>query len=126
MIIPLPIKESFIKQHQELIFVYAYDVARKGALGQCVVAIGNSNCYPVSTMWKSCKSSGYFQDGQDDLIEAHWRDEIGSIIKDGRLIILFPKIGMGNSRMQDFAPKLLKKLQSELNKIKWKEYEYGY
>ena len=127
VIIPARITESFVIAHPEYIFLYGYDVASKGALGQCVVCVGHKNCFPIPTCWKMCKSSGYFQDSQYKEICNQINLALLSIPQQNNPIIIpFPKIGCGASRMKEFAPKAFAYLQERLSKIQYPNIQRKY
>lgn len=131
IVIPHRIKNSFIREHQNYIFIYGYDVAEKGALGQVVECVGEPNCLPVWTRWKGCKSSGYFQDSQFSEIKNGIDICIDGIkilanTKPNMPIIPFPKIGEGASRMKELAPKCFKYLTERLNLIKYPNIKIDY
>lgn len=118
--VPNPITNSFIREKvNELVFIYAYDLVKRGAQGQCVVAHGEPNCFPVYTTRNGCKSSGYFQDSMIDEIKHVNMEQISLIVEsaNGRPIIPFPKIGRGHSRMFEFAPKSYEWLMKVINEI---------
>lgn len=112
IVIPYHIKQSFVNSHPEWIFLYGYDVMQRGALGQCVSFIGEDNAFPIYTMYKYCANAVYFRDDEDSL--QHMQRSFDYIPRDGRPIIPCRKMGQGCSRMQEFAPKLFKQLQTLL------------
>lgn len=128
IVIPCPITQSFIRAHPEWIFVYGMDVAGNGALGQVVVCAGELNCFPVYTRWKGCKSNGYFQDSQIAQIQDanNLLISLISTLSLNKVIIPFPKIGRGASRMFELAPISYKWLMAELDEIKYKNIHYTY
>ena len=123
--IPRHITRTFIQKHPELTFVYSQDVARKGAFGQAAHCVSEPNCYPVSTCWKMCRSSAYFQDSQACEILRQLTLDLKNVPRD-KPIILFPKIGEGFSRMKEFAPNMYQWLMNQLDTIKSKDYEFDY
>lgn len=121
--IPRRIYREYITAHRELTFVYAYDYQRKGFGGQSYSAFGEPNAFPVSTMRKLCRNTRYWTDMEYDLVSNILSIEISNIPRD-KPIILFPKIGLGCSRMSEIAPRLYKYLVSELDKIKYQNVIY--
>jgi hypothetical protein len=95
-----------VQAHPELIFVYGQDYSNKGCLGQAW-AIGNEpNTFPIPTLYKVCNSQSdkYFSDDQY-LANCQKIDEaIAKIPRDGRPIIVPPKIGCGHSQLWIKAP----------------------
>jgi hypothetical protein len=78
----------------------------------------------VSVRWKLCKSSGYFSDNQRDIIIPAIDRDIAAIPRD-KPILLFPKIGAGDSRMLIFAPKCYMHMHEQLDAIK-AGFKYDY
>src|SRR5574338_382824 len=88
--IPFRITRRFIAANKQWIFLFSYDAAMKGMLGQAWFAFGEPNAYPIFTCRKLCPSSlnRYFQDLDEykEVVEQC----IASLPKDGRPIIPFP------------------------------------
>lgn len=129
IIVPNPITNAFICSHRDYIFVYGYDLMGKGALGQCVVAKDEINCFPVYTTRNGCKSSGFFQDSMIEEIKKRNIEAIAKILdaSGNKLpIIPFPKIGRGHSRMFEFAKESYKWLMNELNAIAYPKIDRVY
>ena len=116
--IPSRINRSFIQAHPDWIFVYSNDLLRKGCEGMAWHFIGEPNTFMVPTMYKYCNNPKYFQDINYDYWSEVILGAINAIPRDGRPIVVVEKIGMGCSRMHEFAPRLLALIKSELNKIK--------
>ena len=79
---------------------------------------------PVFTMWKPCKSSGFFSDSQYIEICSINDNAVHQILIAASLskpIIPLRKIGQGHSRMQEFAPKAFLYLKELLEKIKYSD-----
>lgn len=86
--------------------------------GQCGVAEGLQNAFPLPVRWSQCKSSGYFNDNQmDEIIEAldYWL----MMVPRDKPIIPFRKIGHGSSRMFEFSPKCWFYMHKEIDKVKY-------
>ena len=122
--IPHRISRTFIRAHPDWIFVYSTDVIGRGMEGQEWQCKGESNAYGVPTVYKFCPSSAvYFQDARS---EEQWQYIIEAFLKiptDKGPVIPIRKIGLGCSRMREFAPKMLTELQKLLAgiscEIKW-------
>lgn len=123
--VPQHISRTFIQQHPAWIFVYSYDVVGKGFFGQCNAAHGEENAYPVPTIYKWCPSAKIlFQDSRRDEQWQYIRAALDKIPRDGRPIIPFRRIGLGCSRMQEFAPRMWQDLQTELKAISYSPIEW--
>lgn len=125
IVVPYHITEKYIKEHPEYVFIFSWDFYRKGALGCCVPCVGNANCYSVSVCWKYCASPKYFQDSQYETIVPILQEEFSRIPKD-RVIIPFRAIGRRCARLQEFAPKILKYIENEINRIKYSGIKINY
>lgn len=125
ILIPYRLTREYIKQHPELIFIHSCCWWPNSEVGPALVCKGLSNCYGVPVRWKLCKSSGYFSDQQQSEI---YRiiDESLAKIPCTNPVILFPKIGNGDSRMHKFAPKCWQYMMDKLNAIKSLDYKYDY
>ena len=135
LIIPRRITTSFIRANPDYIFVYGLDVQMKGGMGQSIVAFGEPNCYPIFTCWKNCKNGRYFQDNQFEEIVGHINRAVNDIVKatqqvsgdsEPRLVIPFPKIVEGGSRMREFAPRTWNYLQRQLRSIEYPNIVWDY
>lgn len=122
--IPARLTREFIIQHPEWTFVHSKCYWPGQCVGPCEICQGLDNCFGVVVRWKLCKSSGYFSDNQRDIIMAEIDRNIAEIPRD-KPIVLFPKIGCGQSRMIVFAPKCYVYLHKKLDEIK-AEFKYDY
>lgn len=126
MIIKFPhrIYPSFIKEHPDWIFIYSTDSLNKGGMGMAWHIAGQPNSFPVPTVVKFCANKVFF----DDYLLQNNIDIIDNFIKqiprDGRPIIVPPKIGMGCSRMRELAPKTYQYLILMLATLKGNLYDY--
>jgi hypothetical protein len=116
IIIPAYISREFIEAHPEWNFVYPTNFWQTQRVGPALICTGLPNCFGVPVRWTLCKSSGYFQDAQFDQLKTQIDLDIAEIPRD-KPIVLFPKIGCGNSRMHILAPKTYLYLHEELDKI---------
>lgn len=123
--IPAKLTRKFIQEHPFLTFVHSHNAWENVWTGPASICKGLSNCYGVPVRWRLCKSSGYFQDAQISLIKDFIDKAIAKIPR-GDPIILFPKIGNGDSRMHILAPLSYKYLHAELDKIKTPDVKYIY
>lgn len=117
--IPLPITTKFIKEHPDWIFVYSGATKVESHHGQGAVCWECDNATDAPVRWSMCKSNGYFNDNQFDDIkfEIDMRmDAINRLFK-GSIIVVFPKIGLGDSRMREYAPKAHAYLMEQLRDI---------
>lgn len=128
--IPVPITTAFIRNHIEYTFLYGYDVQGKGAFGQAVAAHGEPNCFPIYTCWKMCKTSAYFSDGQmADILKINGISLANACrhsLSHGSVVIPFPKIGRGYSRMSEFAPQTYRILMERIKDIQHPHINYIY
>ena len=126
--IPRWLTREFIRSKiHELSFVYSDAYHNNSYLGQCGAAKGQPNCYVVYTLWKPCSNqppSNFFSDSEfEDLT----KDIIDSCIK--RIprklpVILFPRIGLGRSKLKEKAPKTYQYLIEQLDSIKYPNVKY--
>lgn len=114
--IPFRIKREFIQLHPEYNFVFPHNFWENTWVGPSAECKDLSNCFGVPVRWKLCKSSGYFSDTQETAIMKKIDEMIARIPSD-KPVILFPKIGNGDSRMHIFAPKCYKYLHDKLAAI---------
>lgn len=124
LVIPYRIHRDYIIRHPEYNFVHSKCFWPNIFVGPSEVCKGLNNCFGVCVRWKLCKSSGYFSDNQRESIEAALEKDFAAIPSD-RPIILFPKIGNGDSRMHKLAPLCWAYMMNHLNAIK-AEYRYDY
>jgi hypothetical protein len=124
IVVPYRISREYIISHPELVFVHSRCFWPNIWVGPSLICKGLDNCYGVPVRWKLCKSSGYFQDSQQESIEAALKEAIAQIPTTCP-VILFPKIGNGDSRMNIFAPRCWAYMMQQLNAIKG-EYRYDY
>lgn len=124
-LIPYRLTREYISQHPELIFVHSRCYWPNIWVGPSLICRGLDNCYGVPVRWKLCKSSGYFQDSQLGAITSALEAAISQIPTD-RPVVLFPKIGNGDSRMHILAPKAWAYMMERLNAIKSPDYAYDY
>jgi len=122
--IPARLTREFIIQHPEYSFVHSRCYWPGQCVGPCELCAGLENTYGVPVRWKLCKSSGYFSDNQRDIIMPAIDEAIAAIPRT-RPIVLFPKIGCGQSRMIVFAPKCYVYLHKKLDEIK-ADFKYQY
>lgn len=119
IVIPHKLTRRFIASNKQWIFLFSYDAAQKGILGQAWFAFGEPNAYPIFTCRKLCPSSlnRYYQDLDEykEVVEQC----IKNIPSDERPIIPFPKIGEGCSRLKEFSPNLYEYLHKRINEIKY-------
>ena len=120
IVLPWRISRTFIQNHNEWLFIYSFDVAGKGIFGQAWIAHNEPNTLPVYVCWKMCKSSGYFSDSQ--LLEINSiNDRALEVIRERgpsyKAIIPIRGIGIGHSRMSEFAPKAFEYLQKLLQSV---------
>lgn len=117
--IPLPITTEFIQKHQQYLFIYGGAARCDSHNGQASVCHPCNNTWDIPTRWSMCKSSGYFNDGQFDDIK--WAIDASLEVVKRRskheAIIVFPKIGLGASRMKEFAPRAHAYLMEKLREI---------
>jgi len=116
--VPYRISRAYIQEHPDWIFVYATDVVGRGAEGHEWQCKGEPNAFGIPTVYKLCPSSSVFF--QDSRREEQWQYIINAfekIPRDKGPIIPFRRIGMGCSRMQEFAPKMFAELQRLLKYI---------
>lgn len=126
MLLPVYVKRQFVIDHPKCIFVYSFDVAGKSFFGQANELHGEPNAFPVPVRWKGCKTSGFFSDASLHEICNLIDIAIQSIPKQFGPIIPLPKIGLGASRMKEFAPRCYVYLMQELNKIKYPNIRTDY
>lgn len=123
IIIPHHISRSFIRSHQEYIFVYGKDYYEIGMMGQMWVAHQEPNCFGIPTCTKLCPSNKQYLNDYNNLHMQRLVDALSKIPNDGRPIIVFRRIGMGCSRMFELAPVLYSFMMKELSLIKHNNIE---
>ncbi len=123
IIVPLHISREFIQTHRQWNFIYSADYLLRGALGQMWAAHNEPNTFPVPTLYKYCSNPVFFQDHleQEEMIN----EFLNKIPKDKPLIV-FPKIGLGHSRMKEFSPRLFTGLHRSLKEIEYPYKEIKY
>ncbi len=133
MIIKIPshISRTFVQQHEELIFVYGYDLRGLGIMGQAWALHGEPNAYGVPTLERYCPSQKvFFDDSLFTHYANHMDDAVDKIAQVAfitkRPVIVCPKIGMGCSRLYEIAPKLYDYMTKRLNLIKHQNIEWNY
>lgn len=125
LIIPAQLTREYIIRHPDIIFVHSKPHFPVVPCGPAAVCKGLSNCYGVPVRWRYCKSSGYFSDNFWLELKRFIDAAIAEIPRDGRPIVLFRKIGNGDSQMHRFAPKSWTYMMEQLNAIKSEViYEY--
>lgn len=125
IIIPHHIKGSFISAHPEWTFIYSHDYLRKGAFGQCIHFIDQPNAFHIPTMYKYCANPVYFQDCNYD----EWVEKIAqafATIPRNNPVIPCPKMGLGCSRLKEFAPRLFMFLQRMIEHVQYDNIEINY
>jgi len=125
IIIPYRITEKFIREHQELTFVYSTDLRNHGGLGMQWFMAGCPNSFPIPTLVKFCANSEYFSDYQLKDNTTIFESWIKCIPTD-RPLIVPPKIGLGCARMKEKCPLTYKYLREELNKMMSHDYKIDY
>lgn len=94
-------------------------------LGQAWYIGGEPNSFSVCTVEKYCSNPAYFHDGEFNRISKMINEQVAEIPRDKPIIIL-PKIGLGCSRMREFAPKCYTYLCEQLNNIAYPNLERRY
>ena len=126
--IPKFITRSFIASHREYIFVFGSDVHQQSFVGQSAQARGESNAFGVATKYRCCMQSNsfFYDDSLKNVVGGLIDTSISFIPRDGRPIILFPRIGQGCAELgvRSNTSKVLAYIQSELGKIAYKNVEY--
>jgi hypothetical protein len=125
IVLPARLSFEFVRERQDLIFVYSNDMHNRGMEGMAFFFVGNKNAFMVPTMKKMCKSATdkYFRDGQNWILELISR-HISDIPRDGRPIIPVRGIGKGCSMLREYAPETFKFLWDKLNEISAKNIEW--
>jgi hypothetical protein len=118
IIIPFHISRTYIQRHTDWIFIYGQDYQERGMFGQSNAAYGEPNAFMVPTCRKMCKSNRYWSDSEYLEVCSYIDEAINKIPRDGRIIIPFPKIGMGASQMNYMAPKLFTYMNMKIDSIK--------
>ena len=99
-------------------FVYNDTVIHDAKGGQAKEARGCINTYPVPVKLRCCanEESSFMS---DDLLEENkvLIDRAISLIPRDKMIVIFPKIGLGWNKLDEKAPLTYKYLMSELNKL---------
>lgn len=127
IVIPHRISRAFVIERRDLIFVYGIDSLRKGGMGQAWSCHNEPNTFGIPTCIKYCSSAILFHDNSGDTHNRELVDKaLAAIPHDGRPIIVLRKIGEGCSRMKELAPKLFAYMQSELDKISYKNVKVDY
>ena len=127
VIIPHRVTRAFVAQNPELIFVYGCDVVGKACLGQAWSCHGEPNAFGIPTMIKYCSAKVHYHDVADSATYKQYIEQaIAKIPRDGRKIIVLPKIGMGCSRMYELSPKLYNFMIAALDLIRYKNVEIDY
>lgn len=127
IIIPSRITRAFIRTHPEYTFLYSSTVHKEVPHGQASECMGEENVQRVPVRWSLCKSSGYFNDNALRDISVELRVAISLAEDDyniGKIIIPFPKMGQGASRMMEFAPRAFDLMNRLVDKIKYQNIVY--
>lgn len=124
--VPYKLTREYILSHPEINFVHSRCYWPAFCAGPCELCKGLNNCYGIPVRWKYCKSSGYFSDSQRESIIPAIDKAIEAIPCGDKPIVLFPKIGNGNSRMHIIAPICWQYMMDKLNAIKSQDYTYVY
>ena len=126
--VPRRITNKFIVEHKDYSFVYGYDYELKGALGQCVVAHGEQNCWHLSTMRKMCKSSRYWEDCEYKLVVDIMFNELmnAKLFAGNNPIIFFPKIGDGCAQLAFRAPRIFNWMKEQIKNLQYPNIEWTY
>lgn len=131
LVIPAHMSRTFVQQHDELIFVYGFDVRGLGIMGQAWALHGEINCYPVPTIERYCPSQKtYFDDNAFSMYATFIDNAIDKIAQQAFMskkpVIVCPKIGMGCSRLHEIAPRLYAHMTRRLNQIKYPDIQWKY
>jgi hypothetical protein len=128
ILLPYRITRRFIQSHPEWIFLYGCDYANKSFFGQSYSAFNEPNAFPIPTLLKVCNSSSdkRWRDSDFEDVKKKIDERISNVPRDGRPIIPFPKIGMGDSDMFKCAPALFNYMQEEIKKIAYPFIEIDY
>lgn len=124
IVVPSKILTSFIRAHPDWIFLYSDAFFNKGGLGQSIYCHGEPNAIRIPTCYKYCSNPIYY----DDRIEDYWnqvRSSFDNIPLD-TVVIPFPKMGLGHSRMKEFAPRLFEFMQSEIKRVSYPNIKWNY
>lgn len=123
ILIPRRITRDFILSNKNLTFLIGCSVHNEPFRGAALECKGLENCFGIPVRWSMCKSSGYFNDGhiRDIMIEV---EVAFSKVPTNNPIIPFPKIGMGASRMNEFAPKVFIKIRNALSLNSYPNIKY--
>lgn len=123
ILIPRRITRDFILSNKNLTFLVGCSVHNEPFRGAALECKGLENCFGIPVRWSMCKSSGYFNDGHSKDIEIELLVAL-SKLPDNCILVPFPKIGLGASRMAEFAPKTFKLMNYNLKKICYSYIKY--
>jgi hypothetical protein len=125
--IPRWITRAFISQHRkDLIFIFSDDLNGQHYVGQASQCKGEPNCYSVPTKKLMCMEEGraFFDDARFELL---WKPAIDKAIEKiprDKPIIPFPRMGLGDAKLLEKAPKTYEYLMGEINKIAYKNIQW--
>lgn len=125
IVLPRRIDKLFVQlAPSDWVFLYSSSVHKEAPYGQAAICLGEPNCYKIPVRWSQCKSSGYMADGQVRDIMIELEVAISKIPK-GVIVLPFPRMGCGNSRFMEFAPKCWKAMNQLVDEIKYPNIEYS-
>jgi len=120
LIVPLPITRDFIRANPDWTFVYSTNVYHTSSYGQAAVAANEPNTIGIPVRFRFCRSnaSSYFNDDMfNDVTKPILDKVLASIAERGGIIVVFPKIGEGDSRLKEKAPRTFQYIREELAKL---------
>lgn len=126
--VPYPITREFIRAHPDWAFVYSSDYFGASKLGQAEQAANEPNTYPIPVRFRFCASNpdSYFYDHSMPVIKEKLDACFGSIPRDGRPIVIFPKIGMGKSDLYKRAPLVFDYIYAKLAELDSVDIEWDW
>lgn len=126
--VPYPITRDFIRAHPDWAFVYSSDYFGASKLGQAEQAANEPNTYPIPVRFRFCASNpdSYFTDDAYPTFKEKLNACLDAIPRDGRPIVVFPKIGMGKSELYSRAPKTFEYILTRLAQIENVIVEWDY
>ena len=126
--IPWRITREFITNNRRYTFVYSTNVFGGSIFGQASQAANEPNCYGVPVRFRFCRSNlnSYFSDDGFEIITKTLIDTAIAVVPRDKPIIVFHKIGEGDSGLKWRAPKTFAYLRAKLKEIEYPHIQWDY
>lgn len=126
--IPWRISHEFIILHPNYNFVYSTNTFNGSVYGQAAMARNCPNAFGVPVRHRFCRSNlnSYFNDSAFEMhLKALIDDAIAAVPRD-KPVVVFHKIGEGDSGLKWRAPKTFAYLHARLKEIEYPHIQWDY